>query len=123
MSLKYCIKCCEKKNLKEFYNQPDRKKGSSFCKKCFNQYQMNKWKERKIKFIMQMGGGCNHCLLKLKDSHYAVFDFHHKDPSIKKFPWPKLRMRKESDIIKELASCEVLCANCHRIIHTKDNDH
>lgn len=49
----------------------------------------------------------------------ACLDFHHRDPSIKdvniskaqtdRWTWTRLK--------KELDKCDVLCANCHRILH------
>jgi len=52
-------------------------------------------------------------------AHPAVIDFHHRNPTEKRstvsamvtngFPWYR--------ILEEIAKCEVLCANCHRIEH------
>ena len=57
------------------------------------------------------------------ESHPATIDFHHKDESEKEqgiayfvgFGYSIDRIKKEME------KCEVLCANCHRKIHYKNN--
>ena len=52
-------------------------------------------------------------------SHPAAIDFHHRDPKEKDIDvsqmvsdkWSKTRI----DI--ELAKCDIMCSNCHRILH------
>lgn len=59
---------------------------------------------------------------KCGENFWACLDFHHLDPDIKehnisnicKTGWCKKR------ILKEINKCIVLCANCHRKIHTDD---
>lgn len=55
-------------------------------------------------------------------SHPAALDFHHKyDKSmeINKL----LRARATiTRLTKEIAKCEVLCANCHRILHYEEQE-
>jgi hypothetical protein len=53
-------------------------------------------------------------------AHPAFIQFHHRDPSAKKaniarvaaaWPWERL--------MKEIEKCDILCANCHLILHYK----
>lgn len=61
---------------------------------------------------------CERC----PESHPATLDFHHRDGDEKDFSigdvlrkgWSRARVEKE------IAKCEVLCANCHRILHWKE---
>jgi len=56
-------------------------------------------------------------------SHVAVLTFHHRDPKKKEIEvsravadgWSKER------ILKEIEKCDVLCRNCHAIIHWEEN--
>lgn len=70
---------------------------------------------KKLKAIEYKGGKCAKCNLKY---HYSVYDFHHLDPSIKEMTWNQMKNKSWSKIIAELDKCIILCANCHRIIHT-----
>ncbi len=53
------------------------------------------------------------------NQHPAALDFHHKDGSTKLFSMGQAPTRGYSweTILEEIAKCEVLCANCHRIEH------
>lgn len=118
---KKCAKCKELKNTNEFYKQKTHKYGvMSYCKNCFNRNVQNRWVERKKQAVNNMGGCCKDCGLKLKDSHYSVFEFHHLNPSEKDSDWSKLRKKSKTAIQEELSKCVLLCANCHRIRHAKN---
>ena len=67
--------------------------------------------------IGYLGNHCEDCALHLRDSHYAVFEFHHRDPAHKDVDWSKLRLRPLEAIHHELRKCALLCANCHRVRH------
>ena len=70
---------------------------------------------RRRELVAYKGGVCERCNA---SPLYVAFDFHHKDPSQKKFPLSQRNMdRKWKDIIKEADKCHLLCANCHRIVH------
>ena len=104
--------------LSQFYSQNGHRGGvMSLCKSCFNAYCIERWRLRKIKYIEYMGGKCKHCGIELTENNYSIFDFHHKDPTSKEFVWTKLRLLKEEKIIEELNKCQLLCANCHRLVH------
>lgn len=57
--------------------------------------------------------------IECKKSHPAIIDFHHRDPTKKDLDlavaiqhgWSKER------VLKEIAKCNPICANCHRILH------
>jgi hypothetical protein len=70
------------------------------------------------------GLACERC----GESHAAVLQFHHSDPSQKDISlsnaisagWSRQR------ILREAAKCDVLCANCHMKHHAReghDADH
>ena len=118
METKVCSSCHQEKLISEFYAQSGHKYGvMSMCKDCFNKFCVERWKQRKIRYIMQLGGKCQSCGLKLNDHNYSVFDFHHTNPQEKEYVWTKLRLFSDLRIQEELAKCELLCANCHRLAH------
>jgi len=52
--------------------------------------------------------------------HPDVFDFHHRDPTTKKFNLGFHRWRKivtDKETLEEADKCDILCANCHREVH------
>jgi hypothetical protein len=52
-----------------------------------------------------------------------VLDLDHRDPSIKSFTPSKLHSQSSwTKMNEELAKCDVVCANCHRI-RTHENKH
>lgn len=76
----------------------------------------------KIELIVSAGGQCLGCGL-VFDGCTAVFDFHHRDPSIKCFNVNNaaLNMYSKSRIIEESQKCDLLCANCHRRLHWEED--
>ncbi len=93
----------------------------SMCKSCFNAYCVERWRARKIKYIKCLGGKCEHCGIELTDTNYAIFDFHHRNPKEKEMVWTKIRLLSEERVLQELNKCQLLCANCHRLVHGGDN--
>lgn len=53
------------------------------------------------------------------ENHPACLDFHHKDPAEKEAGVARLLhdTRSKNRLLREIAKCEVLCANCHRKHH------
>ena len=119
MNTKICPNCNKEKDISEFYKKNDRKNGSSSCKSCFTEYCTNRLIKKKIDAILYKGSKCNDCSFSYPDYPYVIFDFHHKDPNLKEFDWSKLRLRSKDTIIRELDKCDLLCSNCHRIRHYK----
>ena len=49
----------------------------------------------------------------------AALDFHHINPEEKSFLISEqIRMGGKDRILREIMKCVVVCANCHRIIHS-----
>jgi hypothetical protein len=56
-------------------------------------------------------------------SHPAVLDFHHRDGSDDKIATVSrvlVDTKSKDRVLEEIAKCEVLCANCHRIAHYEE---
>ena len=118
MAQKCCTKCKQDKPLDEFYKSKTHSQGvMPYCKSCFNNLCIERWIQRKLDAIEYKGCKCERCNLKVEDSHYSVFEFHHLNPLEKDYDWTKLRLRTWNDIKTELDKCQLLCANCHRIVH------
>lgn len=72
----------------------------------------------KLDLIQLCGGKCSKCGY---DKNLAAFDFHHRNPSEKVF---EVKMKNftggwtEDEILEEVMKCDLLCANCHREIHS-----
>lgn len=119
--MKLCPLCKVEKLFSEFYSTKNRPI-AGICKTCFNKICIKRWIERKLQAIDYKGNECEDCKLHIKNSHYSVFEFHHLDPIQKDFSWNKLRLKSLNSIRKELDKCILLCANCHRIRHSKTID-
>lgn len=115
--MKKCSLCKELKQSTEFYEKSDRKTGGHCCKKCFNNYCLDRWRKRKVEAIVYKGSCCERCKIEYPKFDACIFDFHHKDPKQKDVSWNKLRLRSWDKIVLELDKCSLVCANCHRLIH------
>lgn len=72
---------------------------------------------RKLEMCQYKGGLCKLCGLTATLKTIPAFDFHHLDSSTKVYnPSDMVNMRWER-ITHELDKCELLCSNCHRILH------
>lgn len=94
--------------------------GHNLCVRCRamqNALIKERAAEVKRKCVELLGGKCVDC--GFITEYYAVYDFHHPDPSEKDFNIGKILTYKWETIAKELAKCVLLCVNCHRIRHAK----
>jgi hypothetical protein len=73
-----------------------------------------------------------HCDMSCSKCGYSkskvALDFHHRDPSKKKFGITEKAMvsivseEMKALVLTEIKKCDVLCANCHRILHFEENN-
>lgn len=114
---KRCPLCNTEKELTQFYKRVNRSDFSGYCKTCSNQYHTDRVKNVKIRMIEYKGGECERCHIRLSDSHYSIFDFHHLDPETKDPNFDRIKYQKWERIQFEIDKCVVVCSNCHRLIH------
>jgi hypothetical protein len=64
---------------------------------------------------LKAGKSCRYCT----ESYAACLDYHHRDGTEKKFNIAKAATNGYSreTILKEIAKCDLICANCHRKLH------
>lgn len=84
-------------------------------------YQTLRAFKRKLELISLCGGGCKLCGYK---KNIAALEFHHKVPTKKKMQLDIRRLSNHSmkSILEELEKCILLCANCHRELHSPHLD-
>lgn len=118
---KLCPICDKILPADHFYDRSKNGDKASYCKKCFNSRCNERWIQRKTDAIKYLGGECKHC--GLKTNHYSVYDFHHREQLEKETQWDQLKRRSLDKIKIELDKCDLLCANCHRIVHEGKFNH
>jgi hypothetical protein len=114
---KMCTKCRETKPVGDFYKRSNRPSGLyPWCKRCFIKHTTNRQRQYKVKAVAYLGGKCMICGV---EAHPCVYDFHHlrdKDKEVSKFRWDSWKR-----IQAELDKCQMVCSNCHRVIHYGNN--
>lgn len=143
---KKCSVCHLTKFKTEFYKRKDRPSGvMSHCKECekdrrdsrkeyhkqasVKSYQKNKKKvnqrskvvgDVKMQKIDELKKApCTDCKNTFPTE---CMEFDHRDPSTKSFTMSRARWKRWEEIEAEIAKCDLVCANCHRI-RTKANGH
>jgi polyribonucleotide nucleotidyltransferase len=132
--MKLCGKCKQLKPKIEFAKNSAKKDGLNWqCKKCNDEYQKqwyNKNKKKRIKQINiwrdnkrqeqieKINNLKTHCYV-CGNRDIRTLEFHHyksKQENISsmigKFSW--------KNILKEIEKCIIVCANCHKILHSLD---
>lgn len=60
------------------------------------------------------------CCVKCGENHPGCIDLHHRDPGEKDVEVARVVMVKgwsKDRVLREIAKCDPLCANCHRKLH------
>lgn len=85
------------------------------------QTQLQKRQEIRLKIVdIKLTRGCIDCGY---DAHPDALDFDHLPGADKKFDLSRCNHKTWEDISNEIAKCEVVCANCHRIRTQKRRDY
>lgn len=107
-------------NCDKILTGDNRAKGShkNICKPCDSKLVMEKTIIGKQRAVDYMGGKCSECGY---NNCIRALEFHHVDPTKKSETYNK-RFRSWSfeRQKKELENCILVCANCHREIHSND---
>lgn len=117
MDKKTCSKCKIEKSINDFYKY--KTKARNWCKECDKINTIIRQTVFKELCVEYKGGKCEKCGY---DKYIGALEFHHKNPSQKKFSISDAKLKKFDDEIKtELDKCEILCANCHSESHQIHN--
>ncbi len=73
----------------------------------------------KIALVEMLGGQCARCGWR---GPLASYDLHHRDPAKKSFALGMIANRAWDVVKEEAQKCELLCANCHRIEHSAEDE-
>ena len=116
---KICNTCKVEKDLTEFQSNgyyKDKKKYKPNCKDCTNVAASKQKFKRVLEALVILGKTykCERCGY---DKNYAALDFHHIDPTIKKFRVGCSNTRSLAALVEEMKKCIIICANCHREEH------
>lgn len=97
----------------DFYKDTSKKWGiGNRCKPCEKQRMENRTQGKK-KFIRQAKDKpCTDCHVKYP---YYVMDFDHRPGEDKLFGLDRYALFNLEKVLEEIAKCDVVCANCHRI--------
>jgi len=126
--MKICKNCKLLKPKTDFFKRQNSKDGlQHYCKECkatkFNQhYENNKkhylnkaQKTRKLNKDIINESKNKPCMDCGKSYPYYVMDFDHRNPDEKLFDLGNYTKFGIKQIKEEIAKCDVVCANCHRI--------
>lgn len=91
----------------------------SLCKECHASDTLNKRLNFKTKAIKYKGDHCQKCGY---DKNITALDFHHLNPNQKEINPAKLYYKPWEYSKQELDKCILLCSNCHREEHYKQNE-
>lgn len=90
------------------------------CKKCYTWYNASKRKKYKKMLVDYKGGKCEICGY---DKCVSALEFHHINEDEKSFSISQTTFSKSFDELKKEADkCILVCANCHREIHSKQEE-
>lgn len=84
--------------------------------------QLSKGHMHRKRLLEEHGAKCQHCQFEFDGTNGYLFDFHHIDPSKKKFAISAGNLKANYEKLRDEASkCLLLCCMCHRIVHHKQD--
>jgi hypothetical protein len=114
-----CKVCKEVKDAAEFPKASITKSGrAGTCKEC----TAAKWKTVRLERSAELYKMRGQCCEKCGDFHDnpAFFDWHHIDPTTKKYEVKTMICSKWDKVLEEAEKCLMLCPNCHRKEHLNE---
>lgn len=92
------------------------------CKSCYADNKKSRREEIRQWFVeYKQTLACADCGV----ADHRVLEFHHRDKSTKEgkiSDWVTKGIKSKENILVEIAKCDVLCANCHRILHYEERN-
>ena len=115
-----------RKYIKEYnivHNSRAKKDGTRFNRTAYQSKVVTRARQNKKLKALEYKGGmlCSRCGF---NEHIPdCYAFHHRDPNEKDANWAKMKTNNWSieKIKEELDKCDVLCHNCHSIVHYEIN--
>lgn len=99
------------------YKDPEKQRDSARDWSRKNKDKFDERREWFRKFLLEVKSGpCSDCGNKFP---VECMDFDHRDGETKRFSISKMKTHNEVRIREEIAKCDLVCANCHRIRTTK----
>lgn len=102
----YCKECHRKRCLKYYYNNKTKYRDSSKRKRNLIKQYINNIKQK----------GCSMC----GEKDIACLDFHHINNKVRDVS-SLIKNENLNKVKLEIEKCIVLCSNCHRKLHYKQN--
>lgn len=89
-----------------------------FCSQsCGNKYRVDlRRREVKYRLVQLAGGRCVRCGY---GKCIEALEFHHRDPSTKRFAFGSGDTPSWHILVEEVAKCDLLCSNCHREVESE----
>ena len=115
---KYCGKLCSTTAFGVALTTPQKVFRRRKCRDCYRETK-RALVNRHYKWLSdyKRNVGCTRC--GIRDPR--VLDFHHRDKKDKMFCIGGLRREVGfQKLLDEIKKCEVVCANCHRILHAEE---
>ena len=131
--MKVCGKCREAKPLDQFTVNRSRKDGlNGYCKSCHRDYTKAHYKAHKQYYVdkarkssVKLTADRVEWMRALKDKpckdcggrfHPCAMDFDHcHGDKVDNVSWMLGKAKSREAILAEIAKCELVCANCHRV--------
>lgn len=102
---------CPKHGHTSFMRRPD---GGFRCQRCNSMAVAERRRQVKRQLVSEAGGACAICGF---SGHPRALEFHHVDPTAKKFHLSHQGLtRGIREMRAEAAKCVLLCANCHALV-------
>lgn len=115
----YCSGCQIKLNDNNSYYRKTKDIYHSQCKNCHSNYTLNKRLKFKEFCVNYKGGSCTRCGY---DKVITALEFHHLNPNEKEIEPSKMMNKKKEFIKNELDKCILICSNCHREEHYRQDN-
>jgi hypothetical protein len=126
--MKTCSKCKQSKDESEFHQNKTKKDGLQYnCKECQKIIIRQHYKDNELKYKVKakqtderikeliQDAKSKPCMDCGKSYPSYVMDFDHREPHLKEFNIGSYTKNGINQIRLEIAKCDVVCANCHRI--------